>query len=77
MFAAVRQARSNMAPRRSGPVYLLAYVLLALVTAGMIWLPFATFGSGHGNPLIVFVVVTWPIGLYILFRSQRDEAGRR
>jgi hypothetical protein len=74
LLAATRTSRGKTPVRPNGPMYLLAYLLLAVVTAGMVWLPFATFGSGHGNPLVVVVVAGWPFSLYRLYRLRPNRA---
>ena len=53
----------------TSPIYIACYGILAVWTAGGVW----ALVSGHGSPLLVFLLATWPFTLYGLYRGERSR----
>jgi hypothetical protein len=53
----------------TSPIYIAGYGILAIWTVGGVW----ALVSGHGSPLLVALLATWPFTLYGLYRSERSR----
>jgi hypothetical protein len=71
MFFLSADVRNRGKPPLSltSPIYIAGYGILAIWTVGGVW----ALVSGHGSPLLVFVLATWPFSLYGLYRGERSR----
>jgi hypothetical protein len=51
------------------PIYIAGCGILAIWTVGGVW----ALVSGHGSPLLVFLLATWPFTLSGLHRGERSR----